>query len=128
MKYCDFEKVMNTHFKIEYTNDADINYIKNREYLLDSIMRVVDNNQSIYSAMVESKKRKVHSVLWEGVQKLCAECVQTTDELDDSLEYWNLSPSSYQIKKYLSGNFEGLETLEPLIKEYERQRACYPNC
>lgn len=128
MRYSDFEKVMNAHFKIEYTNDADINYIKNREYLLDSIMLVVDNNQPIYSAMVESKKRKVHSVLWEGVQKLCTECVQTTDELDDSLEYWKLSPLPYQIKRYLSENFEGLGTLEPLIKEYERQRAYYPNC
>lgn len=121
MRFVDLKNGLDSYFFD--TSDHTLN----TQYLEDCVRLTLDNTRELYDDIHLNKRRKIHSIVWQGFIELSQDCCRNIHYplLGQSKSAY--SPTSQQLKKYLIAYGYTPETIfGDLIAHYEKSRAIYP--
>ena len=100
-------------FAGSFCEDGDINNI-NTNYLNDTLQIEIENNYNLYMDIVSNKRRKIKSIVWDGLIK------SINDRL--SWEYGNkYYCTSQQLKSIIKENYSILNDTYEYFEEMRRK-------
>lgn len=112
MKYIDIKNSMDSYFYDEGHNCL------NTTYLMDCIYITIENTRYLIEDVINSRRRKIHSIVWEGfVEVARSNCYYISHPAygENKKDY---CPTNAQLKKYIA---EYGYTVEELFKDIVAQ-------